>query len=102
MLIMNFTKKKNAVFVDKDWFSLFHYDYVEGNTAAFNQNPNSIILTQSLAKKYYGDKNAAGQIIRVDSINYRVQAVIKDNPSNSSFQFNIFFPLEAHLSNPQI
>ncbi len=92
-----FYKEKNAVFVDSNWFSFFHYDYVEGNANAFNQNPNSIILTESLAKKYYGKKEAVGRTIIIDSINYKVQAVIKDNPSNSSFQFNIFFPLQTHL-----
>lgn len=96
-----FYKEKNAVFVDSNWFSFFYYDYVEGNANAFNKNPNSIILTQSLAKKYYGKKEAVGRTILIDSINYKVQAVIKDNPSNSSFQFNIFFPLQTHLPNAE-
>lgn len=43
-----------------------------------------------------------GQIIRIDSTSYKVQAVVKDNPANSSFQFNIFFPLLVHLSNPKV
>ncbi|MEJ7684815.1 MAG: ABC transporter permease [Segetibacter sp.] len=96
-----FYKEENAVFVDSNWFSFFNYDYVEGNANAFNRNPNSIILTESLAKKYYGKKEAAGKTILIDSNIYKVQAVIKDNPSNSSFQFNIFFPLQTHLPNAE-
>lgn len=96
-----FYREENAVFVDSNWFSFFHYDYVEGNANAFNRNPNSIILTKSLARKYYGKKEAVGKTIIIDSINYKVQAVIKDNPSNSSFQFTIFFPLQTHLPNAE-
>ena len=94
-----FYKEKNAVFVDASWFSLFHYDFIEGSSLAFAQSPNSIILTRSLAKKYYGNGNAIGKIIRIDSINYQVQAVVKDNPSNSSFQFTLFLPLSHLLAN---
>ncbi|HMH33416.1 MAG TPA: ABC transporter permease [Puia sp.] len=92
-------KEDRAVFADSNWFNIFHYDYIEGNAVAFNQNQNSIILTQSLAKKYFGNRAAVGQIIRIANIHYQVSAVVKDNPSNSSFQFNIFLPLEVHLSN---
>lgn len=91
-------REKRLVYVDKNWFNLFHYDFISGNAAAFNQNPNSIILTASLAKKYYGNKDATGEIIRIDSTGYRVQAVVKDNPSNSSFQYDFFLPEETYLS----
>jgi putative ABC transport system permease protein len=92
-----FFKEKSLVYVDKNWFVFFHYDFISGNASSFNQNLNSIILTESLAKKYYGNKMAVGEIIHIDSGNYRVQGVIKDNPSNSSFQYNIFLPEEAYF-----
>jgi putative ABC transport system permease protein len=94
-------REKIAVFIDSNWFKLFHYDFVEGNATAFNRIPHSIILTQSLTRKYFGKKPAVGHIIGLDSANYYVQAVVKDNPSNSSFQFPLFLPLEAHLSHPE-
>lgn len=93
----NFYKEKKLVFVDKDWFNIFNYEFTEGSPDRFSNNPNSIILTQSLAKKYYGKKSAIGQIIHIDSNIYQVTAVAKDNPVNSSFQFNIFLPLEMYL-----
>ena len=92
-----FFREKNLVYVDKNWFDFFHYDFISGNAAGFNENPNSIILTESLAKKYYGSYTVIGEIIQIDSSEYRVQAVIKDNPSNSSFQFDIFLPNSAYV-----
>jgi len=94
--------EKTTAWVDKTWFNVFHYDFVAGNEVAFSQNPFSIILTSSKAKKYFGDANPVGQTILVDTVNYTVQAVIKDNPTNSSFQFDILLQLDGRLSDPKI
>jgi putative ABC transport system permease protein len=70
--------EKTSAHVDKNWFSLFHYDFIAGNAAAFSQDAFSIILTESKAKKYFGDaKNAVGQIIRVDTVAYTVKSCCK-------------------------
>jgi len=89
--------EKNCAYVDDSWFSLFHYDFIEGSAASFTGNPNSIILTASEAKKYFGAKNALGATIRIDSTNYEVKAVVADAPANSSFQYRAFLPLAALL-----
>lgn len=94
--------EKTSAYVDKGWFNMFHYDFVAGNVAAFNQNPFSIILTETKAKKYFGDSDAMGQVIRVDTISYTVQGVVKDNPVNSSFQFDILLQLDGRLSDPGV
>ncbi len=93
--------EKTTAYVEKTWFNIFHYDFVAGNAAAFAQQPFSIILTESKAKKYFGDAGAVGQVIRVDTLDYTVQGVVKDNPLNSSFQFDILMQMEGYLSNPQ-
>ena len=99
----NYYREKQLAFVDTSWFSVFHYDFIEGNLGDFNQNPYSIILTESLAKKYFPqdavheNKNALGQIIYIDSVPYKVAGVVKDNPANSSFQYSIIVPVEAYL-----
>ncbi len=40
----NFFKEKNIAFVDREWFDIFHYDFISGNAQEFHNNPNSIIL----------------------------------------------------------
>ncbi len=93
---------KDCAYVDNDWFSIFHYDFKEGNASSFNGNPFSVILTSSEAKKYFGSRNAVGQTIRIDSMNYQVTAVVADAPTNSSFQYKAYLPIAALLTNPQI
>ena len=93
---------KNCAYVDKDWFSIFHYTFIEGNVQSFSDHPFSIILTASAAKNYFGNANATGQIIRIDTMNYLVSGVVADAPINSSFQYNAFIPIAALLTNSQI
>jgi putative ABC transport system permease protein len=91
--------EKKAAFVDDQWFNMFHYDFVEGSPEEFNKDPFSLILTQSAAKKYFGKSEAIGGVLRIDSNNYQVQGIIKDNPANSSFQYNILIPIVAQFAN---
>lgn len=93
---------KGCAYVDEAWFNVFKYDFKEGNAAAFDANPFSIILTNTEAKKYFGTATAVGQTIRVDSVNYQVRGVVADPPTNSSFQYTSFIPISALLTNPQI
>lgn len=96
----NLSYEKNCAYVDNDWFNIFHYDFIEGNAAAFAKDPNSIILTVSEAKKYFGNRDMLGTVIHVDSMNYVVKGIIKDAPANSSFQYTAFIPLSNLLLNP--
>ena len=92
--------EKNSAYVDSSWFDLFHYDVVAGSLSEFLHNPYSLILTESKAKKYFGNKNPIGLAIHKDSLDYHIAAVIRDNPANSSFQSDILMPMQALLLNP--
>ena len=95
-----FTEKSSA-YVDSNWFRFFHYDFIAGNTTDFFRHPYSLILTQSSAKKYFGDKNPIGLTLRKDSTDFTVTAIIRDNPANSSFQVDVLMPMDALLSSPE-
>ena len=93
---------RKCAYVDNDWFSMFDARFIQGNAVSFNENPFSIILTASEAKKYFGNYNIVGQMIRIDSMNYQVKGVVEDAPVNSSFQYNAYLPLSALLTNKDI
>ncbi|HTB26404.1 MAG TPA: ABC transporter permease [Puia sp.] len=89
--------EKNCAYVDDDWFNIFQYDFIEGNANSFGSNLFSVILTKSEAKKYFGNHDALGATIRIDSTNFVVKAIVGDPPVNSSFQFKAFIPLKVLL-----
>jgi len=90
--------EKTGAYVDSGWFSMFHYDFIAGSPASFNRNLYSLILTESKARKYFGDKNPVGQNLLIDSIPYRIAGVVRDIPANSSFQADILMPMGALLT----
>ncbi len=84
--------KASGVISDPSFFKLFDFPFIDGNTKSPISRPNSIVLTQSLAKKLFGTANAIGEIVRVDTaISMEVTAVIKDIPNNSKFHGEEFF-----------
>ena len=94
--------EKHAAYVDTNWFRVFHYDFVTGSASAFFSYPYSLILTTSKAKKYFGDKDPVGRLIRIDSTDFRVAAIIRDVAPNSSFPYDILMPQTARMINAQL
>ncbi len=79
--------------VDSTFFEIFTFPLVEGNPKDALKNPYSIVITQRMAEKYFGNKSALGKIIRInDSFNFNVTAVARDIPENSSIQFDFLIP----------
>ncbi len=91
---------ENLAYVNRSWFEMFNYKLLEGSFDAFGKNPFSIILTKSEAEKYFHGIRAVGQRININNTDYTVQAVVKDNPVNSSFQFNVMVSSDALSKNP--
>ncbi len=90
--------EKEGVLVDSDWFKIFDYDVLSGDIQSFNDNPFSLIFTQSKAKQLFGNKNPVGQLVKLDTTLYEVRAIVKDNPINSSFQFDMLAPMAARFA----
>lgn len=77
-------------FVDSTFFEVFNFPVAAGDAAAALAQPNSLVLTRSLAKKLIGSpEEAVGKtILTEDSTAYTVSAVMEDVPSNSHFSFS--------------
>jgi len=94
----NLFDEKSGIAVDSDWFRIFDYTVLSGDIHSFNNNPFSIIFTQSKAKQLFGNKNPIGQVIKLDTTLYQVRAIVNDNPINSSLQFDMLVPMAARLA----
>lgn len=75
--------------IDSTAFDVFSWKMLQGNPHTALIAPNSIVLTETVAKKFFKDGNAIGQTLRVDNqVNFQVTGVMEDVPSNSHFNFN--------------
>lgn len=72
---------------DQYIFSLFDYSFIEGAAANALRQPRSIVLTASVAKKYFGEAPALGKTLICDGEPTRVTGVIANPPGNSDIRF---------------
>ena len=74
---------QGVFFVEPDLFSILDLKVLKGNVQDLKQ-PNVVFLTEKVAKKYYGDKDPIGKILRFDArLNVKVVGILKDFPSNT-------------------
>jgi len=80
--------KKTGMTVNERFFDVFTWKFVKGNAASAVRDPHSIVLTESAAQSIFGKKDPMGQMLKIDNNeNYKVAAIIKDVPGNSTLQF---------------
>lgn len=81
-------------YVDDAFFTMFDYKLLKGNAKAPFPNDQSVIITESTAKKYFGIENPVGKTLTGDSKDpYIVSGVLADFPANSSIGGDILFSM---------
>ena len=78
-----FLEEPHVAHVDSTFFAVFTFPSLEGETRTALNEPNTVVLTESAAKKYFGTVNAVGQVIEADKTPYKVTAVIRDMPAEN-------------------
>jgi len=94
--------EKKVYLTDSDFFSLFSFPLMRGNASAVLRDPNSIVLTETTAKKYFGTiDNAMGKVVEMDKDKQlKVTGIAKDIPSNSHLYFDLVVPLSNWYKEP--
>ncbi|WP_353723269.1 ABC transporter permease [Dyadobacter sp. 676] len=82
---------EKLAFVDSNFFSVFTLPFIQGNSRNALLEPNTIVLSETTARKYFGKTDVLGRIVTFKDWKqtYRVTGVMKDIPSNSHFRFDL-------------
>jgi putative ABC transport system permease protein len=87
-------KENFVAWVDASLFEIFSFKNLQGNAQESLKHPNTIVLNETTARKYFGNENAIGkQIIINGEQRCTVTGIIEDIPQNSHFKFDIFISL---------
>lgn len=90
---------------DSSFFDLFSFRLLKGNAREALRNPYSVVLTESIAKKYFGNEDPLGKLLLVNNKReYVVTGVVEDLPNNSLFKFDLlasFTSLPPHMLQTQ-
>ncbi len=88
----------NLLRVDSSFFQVFDFPFVAGSNDKPFQGIHSVLLTETTARKYFGNENPIGKVIRININNgtdYQVTGILKDVPHLSHFTFDVIIPFES-------
>ena len=85
-------REEQVCFADSNFFSFFSYPLLKGDASTILRDVNTIALSASAAKKYFGDADPLGKFLDISTISDKyhcmVTGIFKDCPRNSTLQFN--------------
>ena len=94
--------KENGMYGDPSIISMFTLSFINGNPSSALDDPNSVVISESMSKKFFGDENPVGKTLTmnakgaysVDGI-YMVKGVFGDLPANCSYHFEWLSPYKT-------
>jgi putative ABC transport system permease protein len=89
-----FYNEKHIYLADSNFFQVFDFALLKGNPAEVLKEPGSIVLTESTAKKYFGNEDPIGKVMSFNQEKQlKVTGVARDVPANSHLSFDLIVPI---------
>lgn len=80
-------------YTDPEFWEVFSYRWLEGDASSALEEPNSVVLTKTIAQKYFGvDQGIIGKPLLIDDESFQVTGLIDDIPANSDLKFDLLIP----------
>lgn len=109
---VNLTSSRAQISYDNEYFELTHPYYAGTNFFEFFsipllrgvdstalKDPMTVVLSESLAKKIFGDQDPMGKIIlQNDAVDFKVTGIFKDLPERSHMKFDLLYSFESYIS----
>ena len=90
---------EQGMYVDSSFLSMFKLQFMAGNASQAFNDLYSVVISETMAKKFFGSTNAIGKTLQIDNDkSYIVSGVIKDLPENVSFRFDWLSPFQIYLN----
>ncbi len=91
-----YVREQNALWVDEDFFDIFSVEVLAGDPKTAIADPNGVAMTESAARRYFGEQNAVGQTLTTnDGKSLLVGAVLRDYPAQSHLRFDFLRPVKT-------
>jgi putative ABC transport system permease protein len=93
---------ESGTYADASLFDIFTIPITSGSEKSPLPDINSVAISQTLAKKFFGDRDPVGEVFRIDNrIDAKVTAVFRDLPGNSTLQFEFVLPYALYAKTDQ-
>lgn len=94
-------EEENILAVDTNFFRMFNFPVQGGNSNTALRQANTLLMTASTARKYFGEQSAVGKMVTLSGLGgqedhtYEVTGVVQDPPDNSYIQFDILLSMKS-------
>lgn len=90
--------ERNFMFVDSTIFDIFSFPFVQGDAGTALDRPFTLVISESTAKRYFGDEPAVGKTLRLEEFsNFEVTGVFKDIPSQSHMKIDLMASMSTFI-----
>lgn len=88
-----------GLYVDPEFLKVFTFPLIKGDASGVLKEPNTILLTEKLAEKYFGTADPVGKTIMIEQRTpFKVVGVLKNVPANSSIRFDYLMPMQDYIN----
>jgi len=88
--------ENGMLFADPGVFNVFSFRLLEGSPEKALTEPNTVVITAEINKRYFGEVSGLGKSILIQGDDYKVTGILENVPSNSHFTFTHLLSMESH------
>lgn len=89
--VKKFREDDGVAFTEREYFDMLNFPLIKGNAKSVLQKPNEALITETIAKKYFGDNDPLGKILRLDNkVSFTITGILKDLPANTDRKQQIY------------
>lgn len=89
----------NAILADSNFFEFFSFRLLEGSKTSVLSRPFTVVISEQMALKYFGDPRPIGKILKFDGqYNFEVTGIVADAPSNSSLNYEFIASMSSIMA----
>lgn len=87
--------EETRIFADTELFEILTIPFLQGDARTSLDRPNTIVISERMAQKYFGQQDALGQTISINSRDYEITGIIATAPHNTHFKYDYFISMKT-------
>lgn len=88
--------EKNMIFADNEILDILTIPFIRGNSGDALVRPNTVIITEELAQKYFGTIESIGKTLEMNQIQYEVTGILRNTPQNTHLPYDMFASISTY------
>lgn len=83
------------MYADQELFDIFTIPFIQGSTQGALVRPNTLVVSQRMAQKYFGNANPLGETLKINQQEYEITGVVRDSPENTHLKYDLIASMET-------